>query len=141
MHSSSFVDDQFGLTSIQTEGMDMGIVWEQIEITKAELETNALGETTVKVHVNFSFEQTPVTNAVVGVEGTVCTEIEPGVYICKLSNWSPVQSAKINAEFADFEIATKTVTSIHVMNAVLYVLIVVLIVIGVVAFFLHKQKN
>ena len=136
-----FVDDHFGLTSIQTEGMDMGIVWEQIEITETELETSALGETSVKVHVSFSFEQTPVTNAVVGVEGTVCTQIEPGVYICKLSNWSPVQSAKINAEFADFEIATKTVTSIHVMNAVLYVLIVLLIVTGVVAFFLHKRKN
>jgi hypothetical protein len=137
---TSFVDEQFGLYSIQTQEMNTTIVWDQIQITKTELETNALGETNVKVHVSYSFAQTPVSDAAVFVDGTICTELERGVYACKLSNWSPIQSVNVEADFRTFEQVTKTVSSLHVVNSLVYFVIGLLIV-AAVAFFMYKQKK
>ncbi|MFZ7136978.1 MAG: hypothetical protein ACOWW1_00950 [archaeon] len=137
---TSFVDEQFGISLIQTQNMDTSIVWDQIQITKTELETNALGETSVKVHVGYGFDQSPVTDAVVSVEGIICDELERGVYGCKLSNWSPLQSFNVEAQFADFEQATKTVSSLHVVNTLLYFVIALLIVVAV-AFFMYKRRK
>ncbi len=137
---TSFVDEQFGLSLIQTQDMDTRIVWDQIQITKTEIETNALGEASVKVHVSYKFDQAPVADAVVLVDETLCNELERGVYVCKLSNWSPVQSVNVEAEYADFVQATKTVSSLHVVNSLVYFVIGLLIVAAVV-FFRYKRKK
>ena len=137
---TSFVDEQFGLSSIRTQEMNTSIVWDQIQITQTEIETIALGETSVKVYLSYSSDQAPVTDAIVSVDGTLCNELERGVYVCKLSNWSPLQSVNLAAEFADFEQATKTVSSLHVVNSLLYFVIGLLTVLAVV-FFMYKRKK
>jgi len=137
---SSFVDEQFGLSSIHPQALNTSIVWDQIQITKTELETSTLGETSVIVHVSYSFDQIPVSDAMVSVDETICDELEPGVYTCKLSNWSPIQSVNVEAEFADFGQTTKTVSSLHVVNSLVYFIIGLLIVVAV-AFFMFKRKK
>ena len=137
---SSFVDYRFELTSILTHDVNMSVTWDKIEITKTELETNTLGETGVKVYVNYSFSKRPVVNAKVSVDDVVCTEIEQGIYLCRVSGWGPIQSVHVEADFTNFEQTTKTETNVHIVNTVVYVAVGLLIIL-LVAFFVFKRKT
>jgi hypothetical protein len=138
----SAVDDKsFGLSNIRNQNENIEIIWDKIEVTKTEFETNALGVTTIRVYVNYNYTQNPVVNADVSVNGKACNEIEKGVYGRKINDWSPIQSFLVNLDYPDFEQATKTVSNLHILNTMLYGVIGLAILLTATFFVLRKSGN
>jgi hypothetical protein len=133
-------DESFGLTSIRNQNENIEIVWDKIEITKTEFETNTLGATTITVYVNYNYTQNPPVNADVTVNGKACSQIAQGIYGCEIADWSPFQSFLVEADYPDFEQTTKTVSSIHFLNTILYVVIGSAILLTT-AFFVLKRRR
>ena len=77
---TSFDDECFGLTAVNDNDKAIEIVWDKIEITKTEFETNTLGITNAMVYVSYNYTKNPVVNANVFVNDKTCTETEPGTY-------------------------------------------------------------
>jgi len=134
-------DESFGLTAIRNQNGNMEIVWDKIEVTRTEFETNALGVTTIRVHVAYSYTENPVVNAEVSVNGKACSQIEQGIYACEIADWSPFQSFLVEADYPDFEQATKTVSNLHVSNTILYVVIGLAFLLTAAFFVLRKKRR
>jgi hypothetical protein len=142
MYEVTAVDDEsFGLTTIRNQNENIEIIWDKIEITKTEFETNALGVTTIKVHVAYSYTKNPVVNADVSVNGKACNQIEQGIYGCEINDWGPFQSFLFEVDYPDFEQATKTVSNTHVSNTILYVAIGSAILLTAAFFVLRKKRK
>jgi hypothetical protein len=133
-------DEGFGLTAIRNQNKGIEIVWDKIEVTKTEFETNALGVTTIQVHVEYSYTEARVVNAEVSVNGQTCSQIGQGVYMCEIADWSPFQSFVVEAECPDFEQSTRNVSNVHVANTVLYTLIVLAVLLTAAFFVLRKKR-
>lgn len=138
---TAFDDESFGLTTIRNQNENIEITWDKIEITKTEFETNALGVTTIRVHVTYNYTQNPVVNADVSVNGKACNQIEQGIYGCEINDWSPFQSFLVEVDYPDFEQATKTASNIHVSNTILYVVIGLTILLTAASFFVLRKKR
>lgn len=136
------VDDRtFNLTTIRKQAKETNIIWDKIEISKMEFETGALGLTSVKVYANYNYTKNPVVNASITVNGETCKEIESGVYMKQLTDWSPFQSFLVEVESPNFNQATKTVLNLHALNTMLYMLIGLAIVLPLVFLVLRKKRN
>jgi len=138
--ATSVNDENFGLTTIRTQGMNVNITWDEIEITKTEFETNTLDVTNLRGYVAYSYSKRPVVNSTVSVNGEPCSEIESGTYTCTIGGWSPIQSFVVEANSANFEQATKTVASVHVSNMILYAGVASTIVV-IITFFVLRRKR
>jgi len=134
-------DESFGLTAVHNQNENIEIVWDEIEVTKTEFETNRLGVTTIRVHVAYSYTEGPVVNAEVSVNGRACNELGQGVYGCEIADWSPFQSFLVEVCYPDFEQATKTVSNIHASNTTLYVAVVLAVLLTVTFFVLRKRQR
>ncbi|MGD9131630.1 MAG: hypothetical protein PVH73_08690 [Candidatus Bathyarchaeota archaeon] len=134
-------DESFGLTTVHNQNENMKIVWDKLEVTKTEFETNALGVTTIRVHVAYSYTENPVVNADVSVNGKAFDQIEPGIYGCEIADWTPFQSFLVEADYPDFDQATKTVSNIHASNTILYAVIVLAILLPAAFFVLRKRRR
>jgi len=142
VYEATAVDDEsFGLTTIRNQDMNIEMTWDKIEIPKTEFETNALGVTSIRVHVAYNYTKNPVVNANVSVNGEACTEIESGVYACEINDWSPLQSFLVEVDYPDFEQATKTISNIQVSNTILYVVIGLAILLTAAFFVLRKKRS
>jgi hypothetical protein len=142
VYEATSVDDRiFGLTTIQNQARKIDLIWDKIEITKIEFETNALGVTSVKVYASYNYTENPVVNADVSVNGNPCNEIESGIYTYEINDWTPIQSFLVEVESPNFEQATKTVSNIHVSNAILYAVIGSAIALTAAFFVLRKKRN
>jgi LPXTG-motif cell wall-anchored protein len=142
IYDASSVDDEvYGLTSVHNLARKMVITWDKIKIAKMEFETSTLGVTNVKMHVAYDYTNLAVLDADVSVNGKHCTEIESGVYACKISDWSPIQSLLVRANIPEFEQATKTVLNIHVSNALLYTGIGLPILLAAAFLVLRKKRR
>jgi hypothetical protein len=136
------VDDQsFNLTTIRSQSEKISIVWDKVEISKMEFETGELGVTSLKVYATYNYSKNPVVNADVTVNGETCREIESGVYLSELTDWSPLQSFLVEVESPNFEQATKTALNLHVTNTVMYLVIGLAIVLPVTFFVLRRKRN
>jgi len=141
VYEATAVDDEsFGLTAIRNQDMSIDVTWDKIEITETEFETNALGVTSIRVHVAYNYTANPVVNAIVLVNGKACTEIESGVYVCEINDWSPLQSFLVEVDYPSFEQTTKTALNIHVSNTILYVAIGSAVLL-IAAFFVLRKKR
>ena len=134
-------DERFRLTAFRNQDMNIEISWDKMEITKTEFETNGLGVTNAKVHVVYNYTRNPVVNAYVLVGGIACTEIEDGVYVCEINDWSPLQTFLVEANYHGFEQSTQTASNIHVLNTVLYVAVGLAILLTVAFFVLRKRRS
>ncbi len=134
-------DESFDLSNLRNQNENIEITWDKIEITKTEFETNSLGVTTIRVYVAYNYTQNPVVNANVSVNGKVCNEIEQGTYGCEINDWGPSQRFIVEADYPDFEQATKTVSNRHTLNTMLYVLIVLAILLTAAFFVLRKKRK
>ncbi len=139
--ATSVDDGTFNLTAIRSQAEEINIIWDKIEISKMEFETGTLGVTSVKVYASYNYTKNPVVNADVTVNGEACREIESGVYMVELTDWSPAQSFLVEVETPNFEQATKTVLNLHASNTVLYVVIGLAIVLPIAFFVLRKRRN
>ncbi len=139
--ATSVNDEVYGLTSVHNLARKMEITWDKLEITKIECETKTLGLTNVKIYVVYDYTNKTVVGADVSMNGKQCNEIEPGVYACEISDWSPVQSYLITAVIPDFEQAKRTVLNIHVLNTLIYTLIALAIVLPIGIFILRKKRS
>ena len=106
-----------------------------------EFETGELGVTSITVYATYNYTQNPVVNAAVSVNGEACKEIESGTYTCEVTDWGPIQSFLVEVESPIFERATKTVSNIQVLNAILYVAIGLAIVVPVAFVLLRKKRK
>jgi len=140
-YEASIVDESFGLTIIRNQNENIEIIWDKIEITKTEFETNTLGAATIRVYVNYNYTQNSVVNADVTVNGKACNLIEQGIYGCEIADWSPFQSFLFEADYPDFEQATKTVSNIHFLNTILYVVIGLAILLTAAFFVLRRKRR
>jgi hypothetical protein len=138
--ASAVNDNWFGLTAINTQDMDVDVKWDKVEIAQTEFETNSLGLTNTLVQVAYNYTGNPVVNAAVLVNGKACTQTEDGVYMCELNDWGLLQDFVVEAKTPDFEQATKTSSTIHGSNTVLYVAIASAIVV-VIAFFVLRRRQ
>ncbi len=142
VYEATSVDGKkFGLATIQNQARKIEITWDKTEVTRMEFETMALGVTNVKVYVAYNYTKNPVVAADVSVNGKPCKEIESGVYACEINVWSPFQGFLVEVEYPDFEQATKTVSNIHVLNTILYVVIGSPIVLTAAFFVLKKKRS
>jgi hypothetical protein len=137
----SVEDEVYGLKLVHNLARKMEITWDKIEISKMEFETSTLGVTNVNVHVAYDYTNLAVVDADVSLNGKQCNEIEPGVYACEISDWSPIQSLLVRANISEFEQTTKTVLNIHVSNALLYTGIGSPIVLAAAYLILRKNRN
>jgi len=141
VYEATSVDDGiFGLTTIQNQARKIDVTWDKIEITKTKFETNALGVTSIRVHVTYNYTKNPVVNATVSVNGKPCNEIESGIYACEINDWSPFQSFLVEVDYPNFEQATKPISNIHVSNTILYTVIGLAILLTA-AFFVRRKKQ
>lgn len=138
---TSVDDTDFGLTKIYNPNSTINILWDKIEISKIEFETDMLGVTSIKFDVKYKHSQNPVVNANVNVNNEICEENESGTYKCEIRNWSPIQNLIIKTETKNFEENTKNVVNIHVMNTILYVSIGLAIVLAVWYFLIRKKRQ
>jgi hypothetical protein len=123
-YEASTVDDKtVGLTSINKNGMVTTIMWDRIALAKIEFDSMAIGEMISRSYIEFSYSKTPISNATVFVNGKTCTETEKGIYACTLDGFGPFERFIIEADFANFEKATVSVTSIQFSNTLVYTLI------------------
>ena len=136
------VDDRiFSLEAVRNQDREISIIWDEVVVSKLEFETMELGVTDIKVYATFDYTGNPVVNAYVTVNGKPCSEIEPGIYTCESTGWSPFQSFSVEVESPNFEQATKTVLNVHISNTILYVAIGLAIVLPIVFVVLRKRRN
>ncbi len=141
VYEATEVDDNwFGLTAIHNQDMGVDVTWDRIEISETVFETNLLGVTNTRVHVTYNYTRNPVVNANVVVNGKTCTQTEEGVYVCELNDWGMLQDFVVEVDTPDFEQTTKTSSTIHSSNTILYVAIGAAIVL-VVAFFVLRRRR
>jgi len=134
-------DESYGLTSIRNQNENIEIIWDKIEVAKTEFETSALGVTNIRVHVAYDYTGNPVVNADVSVNGKACNQVGQGIYGCEITDWSPFQSFLVEADYPDFEQATRTVSNIHVSNTILFVAIGSAILLTAAFFVLRKKRR
>jgi hypothetical protein len=134
-------DESYGLTTVRNQNENMEIIWDQIEVTKTEFETNTLGATNIRVHVAYDYTGNPVVNADVSVNGKACNQIGQGIYGCEITDWSPFQSFLVEVDYPDFEQATRTVSNIHVSNTTLYTVIGSAILLTAAVIVLRKKRR
>ena len=139
--ATSVDDENFSLTTVNNKDKKINIIWEKIEISKVEFETLTLRVTNLKVYLTYYYTDNPVVNADVSVNGEICSEIEPGIYVDELISWSPFQSFVVKVESSDFEQAKTTVLNIQVSNTVLYVAIGLAIVLPLTFGILKKKRK
>jgi len=140
IYEATAIDDRgFGLTTILNQDEKIEITWDEIYVTKTEIETNSLGVTNIRVQVAYNYTKNSVVNAEVSVNGKACNQIEEGIYWCEISDWSPSQSYLVEVDYPDFEQVTKTKSEIHVSNTILY-LVIGLAILLTAAFFVLRKK-
>ena len=139
-YEATSIDDRgFGLTTILNQDEKIEITWDEIYVTKTEIETNSLGVTNIRVQVAYNYTKNSVVNAEVSVNGKACNQIEEGIYWCEISDWSPSQSYLVEVDYPDFEQAIKTKSEMHVSNTILY-LVIGLAILLTAAFFVLRKK-
>ncbi|MBK5134144.1 hypothetical protein JJE00_06930 [Candidatus Bathyarchaeota archaeon] len=112
------------------------IVWDKVAVD-VEVDSASFGVTKVKVKITNVYDGSSVTGATTVVNGETCEETQPGVYTIELSTWSPIQQVTVQTDAADFE--TWETLTIHVMNIILYLAIIVAVT--VIAVLLLKLRN
>jgi len=123
-YEATTVDDKtIGLTSINKNGMATTVTWDGIALSKIDFDSIAIGEMVSRIYIEYSYSKTPISNATVFVNGKTCTETEKGIYTCTLAGFSPFERYMIEADFTNFEKTTASVTSIQLLNTILYTLI------------------
>ncbi len=100
---------------------DPYIIWDKTEIAEVNVDTTILGLLKVRVKVVYAYDETSVMDATTIVNGKLCGEIEPSVYECEISTWSPYQSVAVHVEHSNFARATKIISTAHTMNLALYI--------------------
>jgi LPXTG-motif cell wall-anchored protein len=74
------------------------------------------------------------------VNGNQCKEIEQGIFLYTVEDWSPIQNYAIEVYAPNFEKTTKTVSTLQTANTTLYILIG--LVAGLIAtLFVLKRKK
>ncbi|UCE15265.1 MAG: hypothetical protein JSV12_05090 [Candidatus Bathyarchaeota archaeon] len=101
------------------------IIWDKTEIAEVNVDTTTFGVLKVSVNVVYVFDETSVTGATTIVNGKLCGEIESGVYECTISTWNPYQSVTVHVEHSNLSRTTKTISTAHTMNIVLYLTAVI----------------
>ena len=112
------------------------IVWDKVAVD-VEVDSASFGVTKVKVKITNAYDGSSVTGATTVVNGETCEETQPGVYTIELATWSPIQQVTVQTDAADFE--TWETSTIHVMNIILYLAIIVAVT--VIAVLLLKLRN
>ena len=132
-------DSNYGLNVVNQE-KTTEITWDRIDIAKTAFHTNKFGVTNISILVEFAYSKSHVDGATVFVNGNQCQEIEQGIYLYTVEDWSPIQNYVIEAEAPDFERATETLSTFQNANTTLYVLIGLVIALALI-FFVSKKKH
>ena len=136
------VDDKtVGLKSINKNGMNTTLRWDGIALAKIDFDSIAIGEMGSKIYVEFSYSKTPIGNATVFVNGKICTETEKGIYTCTLGGFNPFERFTIEADFANFEKVTASVTSIQLLNTLVYTLIGTAILLTILFLYIKIKRR
>jgi hypothetical protein len=116
------------------------ITWDKIDIVKTTYHTNKFGVTNISILVEFAHNKSHVDSAMVFVNGNQCKEIEQGIFLYTVEDWSPIQNYAIEVYAPNFEKTTKTVSTLQTANTTLYILIG--LVAGLIAtLFVLKRKK
>jgi len=104
-----------------------------------KVDSASFGVTTVNVKITNAYDGSSVTGATTVVNGETCEETQPGVYTIKLATWSPIQRVTVQTDAADFE--TWETSTIHVMNIILYLAIIVAVTVIAILFLKLRNRN
>jgi len=118
---------------------DPRIVWDRVVID-VEVDSASFGALTVSVKVVQAYDGTAVTGAITFVNGELCEETEPGVYVARLDLWSPIQQVTVQTDAAELDGETWTTSAVHTMNVILYCALV-LAVIVILAVLLKRRGS
>ncbi|MFA5364433.1 MAG: hypothetical protein WC325_04540 [Candidatus Bathyarchaeia archaeon] len=136
---TSVVDQAFGLTTMCNQADNINITYDSLKVADVKYETNTLGATKVTVHVEYSFTKNPVVGANVLVNDIRCTETQNGIYVCEITDWTPIPTYRVDVDYPNFLQGTRTVSGIHVMNMLMYLVIGLAVVITATVLF-KKRK-
>ena len=120
--------------------MATNVTWDEIALAKIDFDSIAIGEMVSRIYIEYSYSKTPISNATVLVNGKTCTETEKGIYTCTLAGFGLFERYIIEADFANFEKATASVTSIQLLNTLAYTLIATAVLL-VIIFLRAKTKR
>ncbi len=139
--ATSIDDRNFSLTTISNENRKISMIWDRVEISKVEFDTWTLGVTNVEVYVTYDYTENSVVNADVSVNGETCSEIEPGIYTIKFTDWNPLQNFVVEAKSSNFEQAKTSVLNVQVTNTILYMAIGLAIALPLAFVVLRRKRK
>jgi hypothetical protein len=116
------------------------IIWDRITVT-VEVDSSSFGASKVRAKVTQAYNGAAVTSATIVVNGKQCKETEPGVYETEIASWSPIQQVTVQTDATDLPSETWTTTTLHTMNIVLYVAIIVAVIIITVLFLKLRHRS
>ncbi len=128
-------------TSYKTIVESPAIIWDKV-VVDVEVDSASLGASKVRVKLAYAYNGVLVTSAITTVNGKSCDEIEPGIYEVTIDSWSPYQQMTVETDLPDLAGETWTTSTIHIMNLILYVAIVIVVMAIVFTLLkIRKRKN
>ncbi len=116
------------------------IVWDKVAVI-VEVDSSSFGVTKVTVKITNEYDGSSVTGATTVVNGETCEETQPGVYTIELASWSPIQQVTVQTEAADLPAETFATSTIHTLNIILYLAIIIAAIITAVLFLKLRHRN
>jgi hypothetical protein len=114
------------------------IVWDKV-VFDVEINSYSFGVTKVIVKITHVYDGSSVSGATTVVNGETCKESQQGIYTTELSSLSPIQQVTVQTNVAGSDTWTKS--TIHLMNIILYLAIIMAFIITAVLFLKLRNRN
>lgn len=124
---SSVEDEEFGLTAFIQATPDINIMWDSIQV-EVQIENSAPGIALVKVHPKFEYDDSPVENSQVRIDGVASKEVADGSYEVFLPAWSPWLRIDVMVEKQGFKPVVTTAFAYAFYNIVAEATIIALVI-------------
>lgn len=133
--TQSIIDDKYALSAFTTN--EVPIIFDRI-IATTHIDSVAPGSINVKVTIRFSYDDTPVEDASVTVNG-VATEVADGIYEATLPTWNPAPKVNVQIEKTGFT-ALETRMASYALGNILLEFIIPIITIACLMW-IKKRKT
>ncbi len=115
------------------------IVWDNTDVD-VKVVSESFGVSKVIVKLFQEYDGTAVTGAATFVNGELCEEIEPGVYVTMINSWSPFQQITVQTNAGELDGKTWTTAEFNIMNLILFFVLAVAVIVLLAIFLKRRSK-
>ena len=116
------------------------IIWDQIFVD-VKVDSSLFGITKVQTIFVQAYDDVPIEDAITAVNGKICEEEEPGIYKTQITSWYPYQQLTITTDIEGLEGKTWTTATVHIINSILYLAVVLTVIVMAVLLFKRQRKH